>query len=81
MQCPDISIIARLTMLLELDNVNNNLIKQATSFVSTRLSANVFLYLALNAQGTCICLLITSAISAYSKACSGVFKVLDSLIA
>ena len=81
MQCPDVSIVACLTMLLELDNVNNHAIERATGFVSARSLTNIFLYLALNARGTCICLLRTSAICAYSKACSRVFKMLDSLIA
>jgi hypothetical protein len=48
-QCLDISIVVCLTMLLELDNVNNNAIKRAAGFVSARLSTDVFLYLALNA--------------------------------
>jgi hypothetical protein len=49
MQCPDISIIACLTMLLELDDVDNNAIKWATGFVSARSSTDVFLHLALDA--------------------------------
>jgi hypothetical protein len=55
-------------MLLELDDVDNDAIKRATGFVSARSSTDVFLHLALNAGGTCICLLITSAVGAYSEA-------------
>jgi hypothetical protein len=68
-------------MLLELDDIYNNIIKRVIGFVSARLLTNVFLYLALNVEGTCIYLLITSTISAYSKARSQVFKILNSLIA
>ena len=81
MQCLDISIVACLTMLLELDDVDNDAIERATGFVSARSLTDIFLYLALNARGTCICPLITSAIRAYSEACSRVFKMLNSLIA
>jgi hypothetical protein len=49
MQCLDISIVACLTMLLELDDVNNDAIKRATGFVSASSSTDVYLYLALNA--------------------------------
>jgi hypothetical protein len=49
MQCPDISIVTCLTMLLELENVDNDAIKRATGFVSARSSIDVFLHLALNA--------------------------------
>jgi hypothetical protein len=49
MQCLDISIVACLTMLLELDDVDNDAIKRATGFVSARSSTDVFLHLALDA--------------------------------
>jgi len=47
-QCLDIAVIAYLTMFLELDNINNNVIEQVIGFVSVRMMTNVFFYLTLD---------------------------------
>jgi hypothetical protein len=57
-------------MLLELDNINNNAVERAVSFVSLRTLTNVFLYLALDTRDTGISLLFPFAICAYYKTCS-----------
>jgi hypothetical protein len=49
MQCPDISVVACLTMLLELNDVYDDAIKRATGFVSAWSSTDVFLHLSLDA--------------------------------
>jgi hypothetical protein len=49
-------------MLLELDNINNNIIEQAVSFVSSRILTNIFLYLALDTRDARICLLFSFSI-------------------
>jgi hypothetical protein len=68
MQCPNVAVVACLTMLLELDNIDNNAIKRATSFVSARTAAAVFFHLALDAWNAIICPLITLAIGPYLEA-------------
>jgi hypothetical protein len=70
MQCSDITVIACLTMLLELDNVDNNAVEGTVSFVSSRTSTNVFLYLALDVGNVRVCLLFSFTVSAYCEACS-----------
>jgi hypothetical protein len=81
MQCPHITVVAGLAMLLELDNVNNNAVEWAVSLIGSRMSTNVLFYLALDARDARICLLCSFSVSAYCKACSGVLKMLNSLIA
>jgi hypothetical protein len=49
MHCLDIAIVACLTMLLELDDVQDDVVERAAGLVSTRTSTDVFLHLALNA--------------------------------
>jgi hypothetical protein len=49
MQCLNVTIVACLTLLLKLDNINNNAIEQAAGLISTRTTTNVFLHLALDA--------------------------------
>jgi hypothetical protein len=68
-------------MLLKLDNIYNNAVERAVSLISLRTSTNVFLYLALDAKDARISLLFSFPISAYCKASSRVFKMLNSLIA
>jgi hypothetical protein len=70
MQCPDITVIACLTMLLELDNVNNNAVEGTVSFVSSRTSTDVFLHLALDIGNVRVCPLFPFAMGAYCEACS-----------
>jgi hypothetical protein len=48
MQYPNVAVVACLTMLLELDNINNDAIEQATGFVSARTTTDVFFHLALD---------------------------------
>ena len=48
MQCPHITIVAGLAMLLELDNVDNNEVEGAVSLVGSRTSTNGLFHLALN---------------------------------
>jgi hypothetical protein len=66
-------------MLLKLDNIYNNAVERAVSLISLRTSTNVFLYLALDARDARISLLFSFPISAYYKAGSRVFKMLNSL--
>jgi hypothetical protein len=49
MHCLDIAIVACLTMLLELDDVQDDVVERAAGLVGTRTSTDVFLHLALNA--------------------------------
>jgi hypothetical protein len=49
MQCLNVTIVACLTLLLKLDNINDNAIEQAAGLISTRTTTNIFLYLALDA--------------------------------
>ena len=49
-QCPYITVVACLTMLLELDDVDNDAVERAVSLVSSRTSTDVFLHLALDAR-------------------------------
>jgi hypothetical protein len=49
MQCLDITIIACLTMLLKLDNVNNNAVERLVGLVGSRTSTNVFFHLTFDA--------------------------------
>jgi hypothetical protein len=49
-QCPHITVVAGLAMLLELNDVDNDAIERAMSFISSRTSTDVFLYLALDAR-------------------------------
>jgi hypothetical protein len=68
-------------MLLKLDNIYNNVVERVVSFISLRTSTNVFLYLALDVRDTRISLLFSFSNSAYYKASSRVFNMLNSLIA
>jgi hypothetical protein len=68
-------------MLLELDNIYNNVVERAVSLISLRTLTNILLYLALDARDARISLLFSFPISAYCKASSRVFKMLNSLIA
>jgi hypothetical protein len=70
MQCPDITIIACLTMLLELDNVDNDAVEGTVSFVSSRTSTDVFLHLTLDVGNARVCSLFPFTVSAYCEACS-----------
>ena len=81
MQCPHITVVAGLAMLLELDNVENNAIEGAVSLVGSRTSTNVLFYLALDTRDTRICLLFSFSVGAYCEACGGVLEMLDSLMA
>jgi hypothetical protein len=81
MQCLNVAVVACLTMLLELDNINNNAIERAASLVSSRTLTDVFFHLALDARNARICPLFTFPIGGYCKACSRVFEMLDSRIA
>jgi hypothetical protein len=81
MHCLDIAIVACLTMLLELDDVQDDVVERAAGLVGTRTSTDVFLHLALNAWDARICSLFSFAISTYCEACSRVFEMLNSLIA
>jgi hypothetical protein len=47
-QCLDVAVVACLTMLLKLDNVDNNTIEQAAGLVSARTTTDVLFYLALD---------------------------------
>jgi hypothetical protein len=67
MQCPNVTVVACLTLLPKLDDINNNAIERAAGLISTRTTTNVFLYLALDAWNAVICLLTTLAIGAYLK--------------
>jgi hypothetical protein len=68
MKCPNVAVVACLTMLLELDDIDNNAIEQATGFVSARTTTDVFFCLALNAWNAIISPLITLAIGTYLEA-------------
>jgi hypothetical protein len=68
-------------MLLKLDNIYNNAVERVVSLISLRTSTNVFLYLTLDARDVKISLLFFFPISAYCKASSRVFNMLNSLIA
>ena len=48
MQCLNVAVIAYITMLLELNDINNNVIERVTGFVSVRTATDVLLYLALD---------------------------------
>jgi hypothetical protein len=49
MQCLNVTVVACLTLLPKLDNINDNAIERAAGLISTRTTTNVFLYLALDA--------------------------------
>ena len=68
MQCLNVAVIACFTMLLELDDINNNAIERATGFVSARTTTDVFFHLTLDAWNVIICPLITLAIGPYLEA-------------
>ena len=80
-QCLNITIVACLTMLLKLDNINNNAVERAVSLIGSRTSTDVFFYFALDARDARICPLFSFPIGAYCEACSRVLEMLDSLIA
>jgi hypothetical protein len=66
-QCPDVAVVACLTILLKLDNINNDSIERAAGLVSARTTTDVLFHLALDAWNA-ICPLITLAISSYLEA-------------
>jgi hypothetical protein len=68
MQCPNVAVVACLTMLLELNDINTDMIEQATGFVSARTATDVLFHLALDAWNAIICSLITLAIGSYLEA-------------
>jgi hypothetical protein len=68
MKCPNVAVVACLTMLLELDDIDNNAIERATGFVGARTTTDVFFRLALNAWNAIISPLITLAIGTYLEA-------------
>jgi hypothetical protein len=49
MQCLNVAGVACLTMLLELDVINNNTREQAIGFVGVRTTSNILFYLTLDA--------------------------------
>jgi hypothetical protein len=67
-QCLNVAVVAYLTMLLKLDNVDNDLIERAAGLVSARITTNVLFYLALDAWNAIIYLLTTLAIGSYLEA-------------
>jgi hypothetical protein len=81
MKCPNVAVVACLTMLLKLDDIDDNAMEWATGFVSARTMTDVFFHLALDAWNAIISPLITLAISTYLEASRWVFEMLNSLIA
>jgi hypothetical protein len=48
MKCPDVAVVACLTMLLKLDNLDNDTIERAAGLVRTRTTTNVLFHLTLD---------------------------------